>query len=155
MQNLIKKREILKNPSVISLFRLSRKLVPKSETLSIKSPKYARNKRNKLMKNPFPNQVRNRRQEISTRLQKMERNQNKNAKQNQWQNKHVFEIFEFYKRRFQRDQEKLSNSQAKQSLNFKLSFNKNSLNLIVPPNGKIYTSKRKTRNSGTQPRTIA
>ena len=103
---------------------MSTKLVPKLETLSIKTPKYARNKRKKPMKIPFPNQFRNRRKEISTRLQQIERNQNKNAKQKQWKNKNVFELFEFYKRRLQRDQEELSNSQAKQSLNFKQSFKK-------------------------------
>ena len=71
------------------------------------------------------------------------------AKQN------VFELLNFIKRRFQRDQEELSNSQAKQSLNFKQNFNKNAPNLIVPLSSKIYTSKRKTRNSVTQPRRIA
>ena len=67
----------------------------------------------------------------------------------------VFEILNFIKRRFQRDQEELSNSQAEQSLNFKQNSNKNAPNLIMPFGSKIYMSKKKTRNSVNQASIIA
>ena len=46
----------------------------------MKTPKMLKNKRKKSMTTPFQNQAKIQRQETSTKLQKIQRNENKNAK---------------------------------------------------------------------------
>ena len=73
----------------------------------MKTPKTLKNKRNKSMTTPFQNQAKIQRQETSTKLQKTQRNENKNAKKKKTTKQNVFCAFEFYKRRVRKDQAKL------------------------------------------------
>ena len=63
---------------------------------------------------PSQTQVKNQRQEISTKLQKIKWNENKNAKQKQMTKQNVFWAFEFYKKKSLKRPRTLSNYQAKQ-----------------------------------------
>ena len=91
---------------------------------------------------PFQNQVKNQRQEISTKLQKMKQNENKNEKQKQMTKQNVFWAFEFYKKEELEETKNTIQLPSQTTLNFKHNF-KNAPNLIVPLSSKIYMSKRR------------